>query len=35
MKEQYVAPEMELVYFEAEDVITSSRDELDYLDPIG
>lgn len=25
MKEKYIAPDMELIYFEAEDVITASN----------
>ena len=32
MKERYVAPEIEIVEFETEDVITTSGEVLDLLD---
>ena len=31
MKETYIAPEMEVVAFEAEDIITTSGDNLPFI----
>ena len=33
MKEKYTAPEMEIVEFEVEDVITASKDEIEIVGP--
>lgn len=35
MKEKYIVPEMELIRFEAEDVITTSGNELGDMDHFG
>ena len=35
MKEKYVAPEMEIVEFETEDIITQSTPFLGFDEPTG
>jgi len=32
MKEKYVTPELEIVEFETEDIITTSTPEVDFTD---
>ena len=35
MKEVYETPEMEIVKFEKEDIMTSNRGEMNTLPPMG
>lgn len=35
MKKEYVAPEMEIIEFEVEDIIATSGDGRDWETPIG